>query len=358
MSSIDRSVLIKRILVTRVDRIGDVVLSTPVFPAIKKRYPKSHVAVLVLKESEQIVRGNPWIDQVIIYDKKGRYRSWWKTMLFGLNLRQERFDVAIHLHATNRVNIISWLANIPIRIGYRVKLGDRHGNFHHLLTHIVEEKKWQGKRHEADYNFDLLSLIDVTRPDKLELYFPLADSEREILNHTLPRSLNQRYVIFHPSASCMSKKWAPDRLANVADQLARNYGILPVIIGDSLAGVSDASKMQEFMEENALNLAGKLNLGMLGWLLKGARLLISNDSGPVHIASALGTPVISIFGRKKPGLNTTRWRPLSENSSFLQKDVGCVECLAHLCQIDFKCLKELKVADVLEEARRYEPFLV
>ena len=341
---------IKRILITRIDRIGDVVLSTPVFRATKKRFPESYVTALVLKETEPIVRGNPWVDQVIVYDKKGRDRGWWNTLLFGLNLRRECFDVVIHLHSTNRINIISWLAHIPIRIGYQ-----RKNDF--LLTHAIEEKKWHGKRHEAEYNFDLMALIDVPKPENLELYFPLRDSDQNDLNHLLPSSFQSRYVVFHSSASCISKKWAPARLAEVADRLTRDYGILPVIIGEG-PGVSDALKMQEFMEESALNLAGKLNLGMLGWLLKEARLLISNDSGPVHIASAVGTPVISIFGRNQPGLSATRWRPLSPNSSFLQKDVGCVECLADRCQIDFKCLKELTVEDVLGEAKYYEAFLV
>ncbi len=348
---------IKRILVTRTDRIGDLVLSTPVFPEIKKRYPESHLTVLVFKETEAVVRGNPWIDQVIVYDKKGSYQSWWRTILFGLRLRKEHFDIAIHLHATNRVNVISWLAAIPVRIGYRVKAGDRHGNLHHFLTHVVDEKKWQGKYHEADYNFDLLALVDVPRPEQLELYFPLPDSDREVLERMLPERFNQRYVVFHPSASCISKRWSPTRLATVADQLSRDYGIFPVIIGEGL-GALHAAQMQEFMKEKSLNLAGQLNLGMLGRLLKGARLLISNDSGPVHIASAVGTPVISIFGRNKPGLSAIRWHPLSKNSSFIQKDVGCIECLAHKCQIDFKCLTELTAADVLGEARKYEPFFV
>ena len=341
----------ERILITRIDRIGDVVLSTAVFPAIKRRYPKSQVAALVSKETEAVVRGNPWIDDVIAYDKGSGLRSWLETVWFGWSLKKNRFNVVIHLHPTNRVNIISWLASIPIRIGYRRK------NYY-LLTHVIEEKKWQGKKHEADYNFDLLALIGVPKPDKLEFYFPLVDSDKDLLNCILPQPFNDRYVVFHPSASCKSKKWAPDRLARVADQLVRDYGVLPVIIGGRDSGIPDALNMQEFMEASAVNLLGKLNLGMLGWLLKGARLLISNDSGPVHIASALGTPVISIFGRRQPGLSVTRWRPLSSNSSFLQKDVGCVECFAHLCQIDFKCLKELKAEEVIEEARQYESFLV
>ena len=338
-------------MVSRTDRIGDVILSTPVFQAIKERYPESYLAALVLKETEAIVRGNPWLDEVIVYDKSGREKDWWRTFLFGIRLRKKRFDAVVHLHAANRVHFVSWLAKIPVRIGYRRKN-------HYLLTHVIEEKKWEGKKHEAEYNFDLLTLIDVSQPEELKLYFPLRDVDRESLAKTLPQDFDlDRYVVFHPSASCVSKRWPAERLANVADRLARSYGILPVIVGEGV-GTLHAIQMQEFMREKALNLGGKLTLGTLAWLLKGARLLISNDSGPVHVACAVGTPVISIFGRNQPGLSATRWRPVSRNSSFLQKDVGCVECLAHNCQIDFKCLKELQAEEVFEETKRYEPSLV
>lgn len=345
----------EKILVTRTDRIGDVVLSTPVFSAIKKRYPKAHLAVMVFKETAPVVLGNPSVDEVIVYDKKGVHRSWLRTLAFGIGLRRKKFEVVIHLHPTNRANIISWLARIPVRIGYEVKRG-RHGRNHFLLTHVIEEKKWQGKRHEADYNFDLLSFVDVPRPEEFELYFPLVSAGRERLNEQLPKPFNSHYVVFHPSASCPSKRWSPEQLGKVADSLAAAHKVLPIIIGEG-EGVLHARQMEESMKEKAVNLSGQLDLSMLGWLLKGARLLISNDSGPVHIAAALKTPVISIFGRSQLGLGPVRWKPISVNSSFLQKDVGCGECLAHLCEIDFKCLKELKAEEVLEEARKYEAFL-
>ena len=156
---------IKRILVSRTDRIGDLVLSTPVFRAIKTKYPNGHLAVMVFKETASLVSGNPYVDQVIVYDKKGIHASWWKTFLFGLGLRKEHFDLAIHLHPTNRVHFISWLAGIPIRIGYQSKN-------HSFLTHAIEEKKWQGKYHEAEYNFDLLAPLGIRCPDRLETFFP------------------------------------------------------------------------------------------------------------------------------------------------------------------------------------------
>ncbi len=347
---------IKKILISRTDRIGDVVLSTPVFWAIKKKYPNAYISVMVVKETAPIVQGNPWIDEVIILDKKGRHKSWLQTFFFGLSLRNRKFDVAIHLHPKNRVNVISWAANVPVRIGYKVSLGN-HGKNDFLLTHKIPEQKWQGKKHEVEYNFDLLKFINVSQPERLPLYFPLAEQGLNDLMQLMPQGLNDRYVVFHPSASCISKRWPPERLAQVADRLSSRFGVLPVIIGEG-EGIAHANEMQNNMKEKSLNLSGRLSLGMLGWLLKGARLLVSNDSGPVHVAAAVETPVISIFGRNQPGLSPIRWRPISERGTYIHKDVGCTVCLAHKCEINFKCLTELLVDDVLNVVKQYESLLV
>ena len=347
---------IKKILITRTDRIGDVLLSTPVFPAIKKKYPHIHLTAMVLKETESIVRGNPWVDDVIVLDKKGEHKSWWNTFLFGLSLRKRKFDIAIHLHPTNRVNVIAWAAHIPVRIGYQVLRGG-HGKNDFLLTHKIPEQKWQGKKHETEYNFDLLKFINVSLPMRIGLHFPLLKQDQEDLMKFIPPQTADHYAVFHPSASCISKRWPPERLAAVADRMAAQYGIFPVIIGEG-EGIAHSEQMQSAMKEKSLNLSGQLSLGMLGWLLKGARLLVSNDSGPVHLATAVDTPVVSIFGRNQPGLSPTRWRPISAQGSFLHKDVGCVVCLAHKCEINFKCLTEIVVGDVMDVVKQYESVLV
>jgi heptosyltransferase II len=342
MQSID-ALRPNRFLLTRTDRIGDLLLTTPVFEALKAKFPNSFLAVLVLKGCEPVVKGNPWVDEVLVYDKKGREKSWFNSIKFGRAMRRHRFDVAIHLHATNRVNALSYLAGIPVRIGYKRKND-------YLLTHRIPELKWQGARHEADYNFDLISLIGVPRPDRFKLYFPLVPDAAESIARLFSSVNNRNHVVFHPSASCPSKVWPPERFGRVADDLVRTTGICPVIIGEG-AGVDRAREMEAAMKERAVNLAGQLDLAQLGWLLKSARYLISNDSGPVHIAAALNTPVISIFGRNQGGLSATRWRPIAERSTYLQKDVGCIQCLAHECPIHFKCLNELSVAEVLEEVK-------
>jgi len=98
------------------------------------------------------------------------------------------------------------------------------------------------------------------------------------------------------------------------------------------------------------DLSGRLSLGMLASLLKKSALLISNDSGPVHMASAAGTPSVAIFGRNQPGLSPTRWRPLDPRSRVVWKNIGCDPCLAHRCEIHFLCLDVISVEDVFREA--------
>jgi heptosyltransferase-2 len=100
----------------------------------------------------------------------------------------------------------------------------------------------------------------------------------------------------------------------------------------------------------AINLAGKISVSQLASLLKQCRLFISNDSGPVHIASAVGAPVISIFGRNQRGLSPIRWGPTAKRDRILHKEVGCIECLAHDCVKEFACLKAITADDVVAVA--------
>ena len=110
-----------RILVTRTDRMGDLVLTTPIFAEIKKRFPHCFLAVMVQKHNCDIVDGHSSVDEVIAYDKRGKQKQWWQNLLFSFSIRKRSFDIAFHIHPTNRVHLLSFLAGIPIRIGYQKK---------------------------------------------------------------------------------------------------------------------------------------------------------------------------------------------------------------------------------------------
>ncbi len=344
----------QRILITRLDRIGDVVLSSPVFQALRQSFPQAWIAALVRNQTKEVVDGNPFIDEVIAYNKEGKQHSAWETIVFARGLRRKKFDTVINLHPTHRAHWISFLAGIPARIGYQKKSG-------WLLTHSIEDTKKEGLKHEAEYNFDLLRFLNVKVPSQPELFFPVTEKNRVAFEKCCQElgfePYREPYAVLNPSASCPSKIWSAERFAKVGDELWERYRLRSVLIG-SEADSRISEKVKSLMKQNPVDLTGKLTLGMLGACLKEARLLVSNDSGPVHIGVAVGTSVLSVFGRNQAGLSAKRWGPLGNRSSYVQKDVGCYFCLAHRCQIHFLCLEALRVDEVLDAIGKLERFFL
>lgn len=336
----------KRILIVRTDRIGDVLLSTPVIKALRDEYPHAYIAMMVAPGVKDIVDGNPYLDEVIIYDKDGKHKSWFRSIKFTLRLRKKRFDLAIILHPTNRVHLITYFCGIPERVGYDRKLG-------FLLTQRLKHTKQLGIKHELEYNLDLLSQLGIESKDK-QLFMPIKKESEEWLEdffrvHNLQAP--DRLLAVHPAASCPSKIWPNERFAEVADRLIEKFGFKVLVV----AGPRDltlAQNLIQHMHHAAINLAGKTSVSQLASVLKRCQLFISNDSGPVHIACGVGTPVISIFGRNQKGLSPKRWGPLGKRCEVLHKEVGCIECLAHNCVKEFACLKAITVDDVLKAADR------
>ena len=331
-----------RILLTRTDRIGDVVLSTPVIKAIRDSYPDAHIAFMVRPYAEALVDGNPYLDEVIIYDKFGKHKSFLNTIRFALGLKKKKFDLAIMLHPTNRSHLIAFFAGIPKRIGY-----DRKLSF--LLTKKVPHTKQEGKKHESEYTFDLLKEINIIgKPD--ELFVPLHRKDLDKVDEIFEKnnlSKDDTIITVNPGASCISKKWSADNFAILSDEIVSRFKAKIIIVTDK-ASIENATQVESKMQNKPINLAGKTTVGELAVIISKSNLFISNDSGPVHIAAAVGTPVISIFGRKDPGLSPKRWGPLSKKSAVFHKDVGCDVCFAHNCKLGFKCLKAITTTEILE----------
>ncbi|MCM8784197.1 MAG: lipopolysaccharide heptosyltransferase II [Candidatus Omnitrophica bacterium] len=331
----------KRILVIRTDRIGDVVLSTPVIKNLRDSFPQSFLAMMVSSYTQEIVEGNPYLDEVIVYDKRGKDRSLLDTLKFITKIRKYRFDLALILHPTNRVHIISFLAGIPKRVGYKKKWG-------FLNTKRIEEKKYLGEKHELDYNLDLLNYLGIAKCDR-SLFFPISKDADEKVDLLLKENglESNNFVVVHPGASCPSKIWPAENFASVSDRMIKDYG-MKVLIVVAKKDAYLANRVKNFMQYSPTFVFVDFSLKELASLLKRAKLFISNDSGPVHIAVAVKTPVISIFGRKQAGLGPKRWGPLGEKDIVLHKDVGCVKCLAHNCKIGFKCIRSITSEEVIE----------
>ena len=329
-----------RILIIRTDRIGDVVLSTPVIRALRDAYPHSYLGMMVRPEHRELVEGNPALNAVILYDKNGAEKGWLGNLRFAWKLREHRFDTAVILHSTNRVILVAWLAGIRRRVGYTRRLGG-------LLTDKIPYIKKEGNRHELEYNLELLRLIGI-EPKAGGLFVPTTPAqEARVAVFLKERGIfGQPFVALHPGASCPSKCWPARHFAAVGDDLARRYGLQVVVLsgpGEERHGRAVIAAMKR----KAVPALGVLSLGETACLLKKARCLVSNDSGPVHLGTAVGAPVVSIFGRWGGGLSPARWGPTGPRSAALHHDIGCRPCLAHDCTIGFACLETVTEEEVL-----------
>jgi ADP-heptose:LPS heptosyltransferase len=216
------------------------------------------------------------------------------------------------------------------------------------LTKRIRQKKQEGRLHEIEYNVDFLKQVNINVTDA-KPFISVGEKElikvKKILTDSVPTNIDGGFIVIHPGASCPSKRWMSDRFASLADELRERLNLAVVII---------ISEKQAYIAERVISLMRYKPFVACGWnlkdlaaLLKLAVVLISNDSGPVHIASAVGTPVVSIFSRNQPGLSPRRWGPWDKNSIVIHKDIGCKDCLAHNCQREFLCLREISVANVL-----------
>ncbi|MFH1772399.1 MAG: lipopolysaccharide heptosyltransferase II [Candidatus Omnitrophota bacterium] len=328
----------KKILIVRTDRLGDVILSTPVISVLRKNFPHAHIGFLCRPYTYEAVNRNPYLDEVIVYDKYGKQKSLLSTIKFAFFIRRKHFDWSIILHPTNRAHLISFIAGIPFRVGWDRKMG-------FLLSKRLPHVKQDGLKHESEFNLDILRSLSLTVEDTC-LHFPLsheAEKQISIILSNLKIEDGSKFVVIHPSASCPSKRWPQDNYSELVKMLQKKSNLKIIII--TVKGEEGFGKL--IVENNeVVDLRGKLTIVQTASLLKKAALFISNDSGPVHIAAAIGTPVISIFGRKDPGLSPLRWKPLGKNSYYIHKDAGCSECLAHNCKKGFLCLKKIAPQEV------------
>ncbi len=296
----------KNILIVRTDRIGDVVLTTPAIKALREAYPTAKISILVNPATKDLVEGNVYLNEVLVDDREHEHKGKGFLKLARL-LRQKRFDLAIIFHTKRRTNLLCFLAGIPRRVGYK------NNKFGFLLTDPIEDKRHLGEKHEAEYCLDVLKHLGI-KADSLEILVPIQRKAEEWLKefeqaHQIKAA--DQIMAVHAGASDPSKRWPETRFVETIDILMKCYPLKVVLIGaDNIKEISQ--KISSSVSLPILDMTGKTTVGQLAVLLKRCSLLISNDSGPVHVAAGVGTPVISIFTRNQPGINPERWRPLGD----------------------------------------------
>jgi heptosyltransferase-2 len=308
----------RNILLIRTDRVGDVILTTPAVRAVRQIFPKAAVTMLVAAANASLVEGNPNIDRVMVDDRQGRHggmMGFWR--LVG-EIHRQRFDLAVNFIPKKRTNLLCFLARVPRRVGY---LNDKYG---FLLSKKIPDTRHQGTMHEAEYCLELVKTLGAVTADVTPFLYVKPDDEawaKDVLFRAGYAFSSSGIVAVHSGASCPTKRWPLPHFAELLKRITQSHNCRIVLVGGSET-VSDSRDLSERLANQVLDMTGKTTLGRLAGLLRQCRLLISNDSGPVHMAAALGIPVVSIFTRNHPGINPQRWRPLGPRARVVAPELS------------------------------------
>jgi heptosyltransferase-2 len=317
------------ILIVRTDRIGDVVLTTPAIKALRQAYPAARLSILVAAATFDLVNGNPYLDEILVDDRSGRNKSLFGFMRLVAAIRRKQFDAAIIFHTKRRYNLACCLAGVPLRLGYK------NNKFGFLLTHPVKDTRSLGEKHEAEYCMDVLKSIGIEKGD-LDIFVPLQREAEEWMRHWMQENhiSPNEFIAIHPGASDPAKCWPAASFAQLMDQLTQTHPFKIVLIGTSqAAGIAQEILRLTPKASQYLDMTGKTSLAQTVSLLRRSRLLISNDSGPVHLAAGVGTSVISLFLRDQPGINPKRWKPLGSKGYTLMPGFKKEDVLKEVAQI-------------------------
>lgn len=330
----------ERILVTRTDRIGDVVLSIPVIINLRKQFPQSYIAAIVRPYTRELLEGVSFLDEVIVYDKYNTHRGILPSIFFCFLIKKKKFDLALILHPTNRMHLITFFAGIPQRIGWNKKLG-------FLLTDRLPHTKQKGEKHELEYNLDILRRLNIPIRTKEIILPEKEEMSLWVENFFLQNKLKTGQLIIGLGigASCPSKIWPPEYFAELA-KMFKNELKAKILVVANKKEEELTKNFKERFGEDFIDLTGRLNISRIISLFKRLSLFVGNDSGLIHISSALKIPVVAIFGRADPGLSPQRWKPLGPYSVYIHKNLGCKPCLAHNCEKNFLCLKRITPQEV------------
>lgn len=340
----------RNVLVVRLDNLGDVLMTTPALRAIKESDPARRVTLLCSESGAAAARHVPEIDDVICYDAPWVKSVWQASSLSGLRclsqLTEGRFDAAIVFTVYSQSALpgatLAWLAGIPLRLAHVRE------NPYQLLTDWVKESEPEsGIRHEVRRQLDLVASVGYrTASDHLSFEVDAADSASAMEKlEDAGIDTGRPYIVVHPGATAASRRYPAAQFAEATRLIAAQAGHQFVITG----GVEETQLVESVRlhgARGAVGLPGQLGLGELAAVIQGSALLVANNTGPVHMAAALGTPVVDLYALTNP--QHTPWRVLSR---VLFHDVPCKYCYRSVCpQQHHACLRQVSAQTVAQAA--------
>lgn len=333
-----------RIIVRMPNWLGDAVMGTPILLDIRKAMPDAQITVMCKEPLGDLFHGNPAIDEIFTFKIPNTFYYKLEHRDLIARLKEGRYDIGILL--PNSFTSAWWF----FRGGVKRRIGFKSDGRSFLLTDRVPFPATRGKEHLVDTYKDLLSPLGIGRSDTPPTLF-VSDDEKKaaetlLSEYRIPKDA-ELFGINPHAAYGPAKCWPPDRYRDLCKRLLQTPNRYLLFFGDNTAKELCASIVTELNSPRAINLAGATSLRLFLALLSKLTMFVTNDSGPMHLAAALKTPLVAIFGSTSE-IATGPYH----HGTVIHKHVSCSPCFKRVCPIDFRCMKQISVDEVYDTINR------
>ena len=324
----------KKILIRATNWIGDGVMMTPSLGVIRQIFPDAEIVIAANPLVAELFKNHPWCDRVMVFESRGLHRGLAGLWRFSKEIQAEKFDLAILLQKAFKAALIAFLAKIPERIGYDT---DVRGFLLTKRARLTPEIKLM---HHSRHYLEMLKAFGIGAD--------IGELKLELTRHEIERGAELlgkgEWLVLNPGAAYgAAKRWYPERFAEVGDRLANEKGMHVVIIGGP--GEKEIGRdIENIMSCNPVNLVGETTVREMMAIIANSKLMVTNDSGPMHVAAALQIPIVAIFG---PTDHKTTF-PWCDAYQIVRSDVDCAPCCKRKCPIDHRCMLDVTSDDVVD----------
>ena len=339
MNVLDR-LTARKILIRAVNWIGDAVMTAPAIVAVRESFPEAEITLLANPLVSQLFSPHASIDRVITFDRSSKHKGISGRLRLAYELRKESFDAVIILPNSFDSALVPWLAGIPVR------LGRKSDGRSLLLTHGYVPDTVAEKCHEVQQYLTLMEHFGIHG----EAFQPNLETTM-VEDASVAVFLKEQGVLpddfllgINPGATFGSaKRWYPERFAEAATKIASRLNTRIIVFGGK-DEIEIAAEIQADILDKCINVAGKTTIRQLMALLKRCNFLITNDSGPMHVAAALGVPLAAVFGPT----DHSGTAPFTSRAVIIRKETDCAPCKLRECPIDHNCMTAVTADDVVD----------
>ena len=338
------------ILVRAPNWVGDAVMGTPALMALREAYPEAKITLWARPTIVELLRGHPCIDEVFVYDHKGRHKGMLGKVKLIRALRARQYGLVILFQNAFEAALLAYLSGVPERWGYATD-GRRL-----LLSRAIEIPQQEGRVHQMEYFQRLIGELTGVRTKRAP-NLVVQEEEEQLVDEEFPslaRGTADEIIGVNPgSVYGTAKRWLPERFAEAADQIIENRQrtgssdrvVKCVIVGGP--GEEELGRtVGRHMKNPSIVLSGRTTIRQVLVIIKRCSFFLTNDTGPMHIASAFNVPVVAIFGSTDP----VHTAPYPNRSEIVRSSVRCSPCLLRHCPIDHRCMTGVSVEDVYQAA--------